>query len=55
MDVILKCESDDRSYDQSFHAVRVRLEDEQAWHGRPISNPACPELTYPKYAWKAVS
>ena len=35
-------------------AIRVAKEDANYWYARPVSNPACPELQYPKLAWEEV-
>jgi len=32
--------------------ILVSREDANNWYGRPLANPACPELQYPKLAWK---
>ncbi len=32
--------------------VEVFTEDEHSWVGRPIDNPNCPTLTYPKTVWR---
>ena len=29
-------------------------ETQRAWFGKPLSNPTCPVLEYPKSAWKEV-
>lgn len=52
--VKLKCESEDRSYDQTVREVEIERETLQAWYGKPIANPACPVLEWPKFAWKEV-
>ena len=31
--------------------IELHREDEAAWYGCPVDNPACPELAYPKLAW----
>ena len=36
----------------SVHRVELVHETAGAWIGRPTSNPDCPELTYPKAAWR---
>ena len=51
----LKCTSDEPSYDQSIHAVSVEREDDANWYGAPADNPNCPDLGWPKFAWKEVS
>lgn len=48
----LKCESDQASFDQTLHEVAVEREDESNWYGKPLKNPACPTLQWPKFAWK---
>ena len=50
----LKCESDLSSYDQTLREIIVEREDEANWYGKPIANPACPTLQWPKFAWKEV-
>ena len=52
--VKLKCESDQASYDQTVREVAVEREDEGNWYGKPIGNPHCPVLQWPKFAWKQV-
>jgi len=52
--ILLKCESDQRSYDQSIKEVAIEREDESNWYGKPTANPACPTLQWPKFAWKQV-
>lgn len=48
----LKCEHDNPAYDQTVHEVIVERETDSAWFGKPIVNPACPTLEWPKFAWK---
>ena len=50
----LKCESDQPCFDQRAREVAVEREDESNWYGKPTSNPACPTLQWPKFAWKEV-
>jgi hypothetical protein len=50
----LKCESDQPAYDQMVREVLVEREDENNWYGKPLANPACPTLHWPKFAWKEV-
>lgn len=52
--ITVKCESDSRAYDQTPHDIILEREDADAWHGRPVANPRCPTLTYPRYAWREV-
>jgi len=53
--ITLKCESDRLGFDQSNHIVVLTSETEQAWYGFPLTNPDCPILEWPKFAWKQVS
>lgn len=32
--------------------VSVDKEDAAAWYGRPVTNPACPSLKWPRFAWQ---
>lgn len=50
----LKCESNQLAYDQTVRQVVVEREDENNWYGKPIANPACPTLQWPKFAWKEI-
>jgi hypothetical protein len=50
----LKCESNQGRYDQTVREVVVEREDHKNWYGKPVANPACPTLQWPKYAWKEV-
>lgn len=50
----LKCELDQANYDQTVREVIVESEDEKNWYGRPLANPACLSLQWPKFAWKEV-
>lgn len=50
----LKCESDNPRFDQSIKEIQVDRETEKAWFGKPLANPACPVLEWPKFAWKEV-
>jgi len=34
--------------------IRVVRETPEEWLGLPVDNPACPELQYPKFAWKEI-
>ena len=52
--ITLRCESDSPAYDQTPREILLVSADEDAWHGYPISNPACPLLTWPRYAWREV-
>lgn len=52
--VYLKCESEHPSFDQRVRRISVEHEDNRAWYGAPIDNPACPALEWPKCAWKIV-
>jgi hypothetical protein len=52
--VRLKCESDQANYDQTIREVAAESEDETNWYGRPVANPACLTLQWPKFAWKEV-
>ncbi len=49
----LKCESN-QTHDQAGREVAVEREDDNNWYGKPIANPACPTLQWPKFAWKEV-
>ncbi len=40
--------------DSKPRAIILESETAQAWNGKPVSNPACPVLTYPKFAWEAI-
>jgi len=35
--------------------VAVTAEDTDAWYGAPIDNPACPTLTWPRFAWQEIT
>lgn len=35
-------------------AIELTREDNNNWIGRPVANPACSELQYPKFAWEKV-
>ena len=50
----LKCELDKANYDQTIREVAVESEDDQNWYGKPVDNPACLTLQWPKFAWKEV-
>jgi hypothetical protein len=50
----LKCELDQANYDQTVREVAVESEDENNWYGKPVANPACLTLQWPKFAWKQV-
>lgn len=50
----LKCECDQPCFDQRVHEVAVECDDEANWYGKPTSNPNCPPLQWPKFAWKEV-
>jgi len=50
----LKCELDQANYDQTVREVAVESEDENNWYGKPVANPACLTLQWPKFAWKEV-
>lgn len=52
--VKLKAESDSLAVDQTIHEIELTWKNKDNWYGRPISNPNCPILTFPKYAWKEV-
>jgi hypothetical protein len=52
--VKLKCESDQPSCDQTVREVAVEREDDGNWYGKPIANPACNVLQWPKFAWKEI-
>ena len=50
--ITLRCEQDDAlSYDRNSHEVILERETEDSWYGRPVANPNCPTLEYPKFAW----
>lgn len=34
--------------------VEIDAETPDAWVGRPLDNPVCPALTWPRFAWEAV-
>ena len=53
--VTLKCESDSPAYDQRTRVIEVERETDAAWFGRPVDNPACPVLEWPRYAWREVT
>ena len=38
--------------DSKPRAILLTAETPQYWEGKPISNPACPTLLYPKFAWE---
>jgi hypothetical protein len=38
--------------DPEPRAVLIEREDEMAWYGRPLTNPACSILAWPKSAWE---
>ena len=50
----LKCQLDQANYDQAVREVLVESEDENNWYGKPVANPACLTLEWPKFAWKQV-
>ena len=50
----LKCELDQANYAQTVREVAVESEDENNWYGKPVANPACLTLQWPKFAWKEV-
>jgi hypothetical protein len=50
----LKCESNSRAFDQAVREVQLTRETADAWFGVPVANPKCPELEWPKFAWKQV-
>jgi hypothetical protein len=50
----LKCELDQAIYDQTIREVAVEYEDGNNWYGKPLANPACLTLQWPKFAWKEV-
>ena len=50
----LKCQLDKANYDQTIREVAVEYEDDHNWYGRPVANPACLTLQWPKFAWKEV-
>ena len=35
--------------------VALTGEDADAWYGAPTDNPACPPLTWPRFAWEEVA
>ncbi|HEV8430098.1 MAG TPA: hypothetical protein VGQ41_19505 [Pyrinomonadaceae bacterium] len=51
----LKCESEQKSFDQRLHEVAIEHEDDKNWYGKPTANPHCPTLQWPKFAWKEVA
>jgi len=50
----LKCELDQANYDQTVREVAVESEDDNNWYGKPVANPACLTLQWPKFAWRDV-
>lgn len=52
--VTLMCESDNQNLQNTngLRDVEIRLETEDGWFGKPIANPACSEIFYPRFAWK---
>ncbi len=50
----LQCKDRSPSYDQRAREIRVTSETAHAWIGSPVANPACPELVWPKFAWKEI-
>jgi hypothetical protein len=54
MIIKLKCEDDSPRYDQEVREISIERETEKAWFGKPVANPACPTLEWPKFAWKQV-
>jgi len=37
--------------DPTSRTVILEREDDRAWYGRPLDNPACPALEWPRFAW----
>lgn len=52
--VYLKCESNSLAFDQRIIKVSLTRETQDSWYGFPTHNPVCPELRYPKFAWRQV-
>ena len=52
MIIKLKCEDDSPRYDQKIREIELEHETEKSWFGRPIANPKCSTLEWPKFAWK---
>ena len=50
--VALRAKDTSPSYDRTERLIALDHEDADNWYGRPFDNPACPVLTYPRYAWK---
>lgn len=40
--------------DPGPHIIKLTRVTQNAWIGNPLSNPACPDLVYPKFAWERV-
>lgn len=51
----LKPESDSPSFDQRPFEVILERETDTAFIGRPVANPKCSTLEWPKFAWKEVT
>ena len=43
------------SYLDERHVLELMRETVDGWHGKPVDNPACSVLFYPRYAWKEVN
>lgn len=52
--IYLKCEDDRKCFDQAVREICCTRETDRSWFGKPTANPACPELEWPKFAWKEV-
>jgi len=44
-----------KDYDRKARIIVVTRETETDWWGWPLSNPACPVLQWPKFAWEIAS
>ena len=49
--VVIGCEDRRGCFTANDHMIVISREDDDAYYGRPVENPQCPELQYPKYAW----
>lgn len=38
--------------DASFRRIELTDQDDQNWYGKPVANPVCSVLTWPKCAWE---
>ena len=37
---------------KNWSIIELTRETETDYYGKPLSNPACPVIQFPKYAWK---